>query len=383
MAIAPIKRPTVAKIDLDNLASNYHSSRSFIGNEIKHMAVVKANAYGHGAVECARRLEDEGVDWLGVALAEEGIELREAGIEKPILCLGSFWVGQEDVLLDRQITPVIYQLDHAKAFDAAARSRNVRADIHIKIDTGMGRIGVRFDEVKEFAAKLKESSNLNVDGLMTHFASADDLAENEFTEMQISRFYDAVDIIKNEGFDPTYIDLANSPGAVVHPNSRGNMVRLGGILYGLGGDILPKNVDKPVLRPVLSLTSQITHLKRVPSGETLGYGRTFTTERDSVIAIIPIGYHDGYRRGLSNRAKVIIDRVYAPVVGRISMDWTLVDVTDIGNAKCGDEVILIGEQNGLAVAAEDLAATLDTISYEITCGISRRVERRYVSRTAT
>src|SRR5580765_6284270 len=164
MAIAPIKRPTVAKIDLDNLASNYHSSRSFIGNEIRHMAVVKANAYGHGAVECARRLEDEGVDWLGVALAEEGIELREAGIEKPILCLGSFWVGQEDVLLDRQITPVIYQLDHAKAFDSAARARNVRADIHIKIDTGMGRIGVRFDEVKEFAAKLKESSNLNVDG---------------------------------------------------------------------------------------------------------------------------------------------------------------------------------------------------------------------------
>jgi alanine racemase len=241
----------------------------------------------------------------------------------------------------------------------------------------MGRIGVRFDEVKEFSTKLKEFQNLRVDGLMTHFAAADDLSQNEFTDLQIRRFYDAVDVFRNDGFEPAFIDLANSPGAVIHPESCGNMVRLGGILYGLGGDILPKNVEKPKLRPVLSLRSKIAHLKRLPAGEGIGYGRTFITQHDSLIATIPIGYHDGYRRGLSNQARVIINGKYAPVVGRVSMDWTSIDVTDITDARIGDEVILIGEQNGLSVRAEDLAAILDTISYEITCGIGGRVERKY------
>ncbi|MEP6848384.1 MAG: alanine racemase [Acidobacteriota bacterium] len=372
-------RPTIAKIDLDNLAFNSHASRQFIGDEIKQMAVVKANAYGHGAVECSRRLELEGIDWLAVALPEEGFELREAGIQTPILCLGSFWSGQEEFLIEHDITPVVYQLDHARSLNAAASKKQIIFDVHVKIDTGMGRIGVRFDEVKEFSACLKEFRNLRVDGLMTHFAAADDLAQNDFTDAQVSRFYDSADVFRNEGFEPTFIDLANSPGAVAHPNSRGNLVRLGGILYGLGGDVLPAGVDKPELKPVLSLTSAIAHIKKVSAGETLGYGRTFTTTRDSVIATIPIGYYDGYRRGLSNRANVIIKGALAPVVGRVSMDWSLVDVTEITDAAIGNEVLLIGQQNDLEIRAEDLASILETISYEITCGISRRVERQYTS----
>jgi alanine racemase len=372
------QRPTWTEINLDNLAFNFHSAKRFIGNDVKYMAVVKADGYGHGAIECARRLEAEGIDWFGVALPEEGIELRKSGIRKLILCLGSFWEGQETAILNYNLTPVIYRIENAESLNRAARERGTSVDIHIKIDTGMGRIGVRFDEVAAFADRIKSLPALRLQGLMTHFASADDLGQNEFTALQIERFNRAVSIFEEKGFHPIYKDLANSPGAVVHPESRQTMVRLGGILYGLGGDVLPKTVEKPELRPVLSLHSRIAHLKTVPEGETLGYGRTFRTEKESRIATIPIGYQDGYSRVLSNTGRVIVGGAVVPVVGRISMDWTLIDVSDVPNAGVGDEVILIGERNGLSIPAEELARKTDTISYEITCGINRRVVRRYV-----
>jgi alanine racemase len=372
------QRPTWTEINLDNLAFNFHSAKRFIGNAVKYMAVVKADGYGHGAVECARRLEAESIDWFGVALPEEGIELRKSGIRKLILCLGSFWEGQEIAILNYNLTPVIYRIENAESLNRAAEERGTSVDIHIKIDTGMGRIGVRFDEVAGFADRIKSLPALRLQGLMTHFASADDLGQNEFTALQIDRFNRAVSIFEEKGFHPVYKDLANSPGAVVHPESRQTMVRLGGILYGLGGDVLPKNVEKPELRPVLSLHSRIAHLKTVPEGETLGYGRTFRTEKESLIATIPIGYQDGYSRVLSNTGRVIVGGAVVPVVGRISMDWTLIDVSDVPNAGVGDEVILIGERDGLSIPAEELARKTDTISYEITCGINRRVVRRYV-----
>jgi len=343
------------------------------------MAVVKADAYGHGAVECSRRLVSEGIDWLGVALVEEALELRNAGVSTPILCLGGFWPGQESALLENDITPVVYQIDRAESLNSAAVRSGRPIRIHVKIDTGMGRLGVRFDEVEQFATELKEFDHLRVDGLMTHFAVADELEKTAITDLQIRRFYDALEIFKNAGFDPTHIDLANSPGAVVHPESRGNMVRLGGILYGFGGDILPNGVATPDLKPVLSLRSRIAQLKHIPAGGGVGYGHIFTTERDSLIATVPIGYHDGYRRGLSNKAKVIVNGTFAPVVGRVSMDWITIDVTDVPGAVEGDDVILIGEENGLSCKAEDLAALVGTISYEITCGIGPRVEKRYIS----
>lgn len=378
MSLVESQRPTWAEINLDNLAFNFHSVKHFVDKKIKYMAVVKADAYGHGAVECAKRLEREGIDWFGVALPEEGLELRNSGITKLILCLGGFWNGQEKLLLNYQLTPVIYQIEKAEMFNRAAKERGTIADVHVKIDTGMGRIGVRFDEVSEFAEKLKEFKNLRLEGVMTHFAAADNLRENDFTNMQITRFYEAVKTFEERGFRPVYKDLANSPGAIAHSDSLGNMVRLGGVLYGLGGDVLPKEIEKPALKAVLSLHSKITHLKKVPKGETLGYSRTFSTEKDSLIATIPIGYQDGYSRVLSNIGRAIVNQKYANVVGRVSMDWIILDISDIENVKVNDEVILIGESENLQVSAEELAEKTGTISYEITCGISRRVTRRYV-----
>jgi len=371
-------RPTWAEINLNNLISNYHSIKEFVGSDLEFMAIVKSDAYGHGAVSCAKKLEAEGVDWLGVALPEEGLELREKGIKTPILCLGSFWEGQQNALLENNLTPVIYQIETARLFNRAAADRNVIADVHIKIDTGMGRIGVRYEQATEFANAFVEFKNLRVDGLMTHFAAADDLDQSDFTNVQIDRFYKVVELFKAKGFRPSFINLANSPAAVGFEKSRGNLIRIGGILYGLGDDVLPEEIAKPELKPVMSLHSKITYLKQIPKGETLGYGRTFTTDRNSTIAVIPIGYQDGFRRALSNVSHSIINNRYVPIVGRISMDWTILDVTDLPDVKVNDEVLLIGACGDLKITAEDLARKIGTISYEITCGINRRVTRKYV-----
>lgn len=378
MTITSVQRPTNAQIDLNSLVFNFHSVKNFVGQNLKYMAVIKADAYGHGAVPCSRRLESEGIDWFGVALPEEGLELRKKGIKKPILCLNGFWVGQENLLLENNLTPVIYQIDKALSFSQAAKKKGLAAKAHIKIDTGMGRIGVRFDEVESFVSALAELKNIEVEGLMTHFAAADDLSEINFTSLQIQRFNEAALIFEHSGFTPIYKDLANSPGAVVHPASRKNMVRIGGILYGLGGDVLPEKAKKPELKPVMSVHTKIAHLKTVPKGETIGYGRTFKTQTDSVIGTIPIGYHDGFPRALSNQGQVLINGQFAPIAGRISMDWTLIDVTHISNVKIDDEVVIIGTQGDLRITAEDLARQTGTISYEITCGISQRVPRIYV-----
>jgi alanine racemase len=372
------QRPTCAEINLANLAFNFNSAKKFIGENINYMAVVKADGYGHGAVQCAKKLESVGVEWFGVALPEEGLKLRSHKIKSPILCLGGFWSGQEKLLIEENLTPVIYRLELAENFNKAAQEKRVVVNVHIKIDTGMGRVGFRFDEVKNFVERLKSFENLNIQGIMTHFAAADNLQENEFTKLQTKRFEDVLKIFADNRIEPIFRDLANSPGAVVHRKTRGNMVRLGGILYGLGDDVLPTGVDKPELKPVMSVRTRIAQLKKVPKGESVGYSRTFITSKDSVIATIPIGYQDGFVRSLSNCGRVIINDCFAPVVGRVSMDWTIVDVTKVPNVKVDDEVIIIGSNEGLSIKAEDLAQKTGTISYEITCGINRRVTRKYV-----
>lgn len=369
-------RPTATYIDLDALAHNFRVSKQFIGDDVKYMAVVKADGYGHGAVECAVRLESEGVDWFGVAIPEEGVELRQAGITKPILCLGSFWPGQEQLIVEHGLTPVIFSLDTARRLSEFVGGRGV--DIHVKIDTGMGRVGVRWPEARAFASGLKAFSNLNIVGIMSHLASADDPAQDEFTAVQIERFDAAIAAFEQEGHAPTVFDIANSPGSVRCSASRRGMVRLGGALYGLLSDILPGSAQRPQLRPVLSLRSRVAHIKDVPAGEGLGYGQTFHTARDSRIALVPIGYADGYPRAMSNAGRAVINGQFVPVVGRVSMDWTLLDVTDIERAAIGDEVFLIGGDGDVAVTAADLARELGTIGYEITCGISPRVPRVYV-----
>lgn len=372
-------RPTWAEIDLDALAHNLRVIREHVGEGVKILAAVKANAYGHGAVECARRLETEGVDWFGVALPEEGNELRNAGITRPILCLGGFWNGQEPLILQQRLTPVVYRLDLIESLDGAARDAKVIADVHVKIDTGMGRLGVRADEVSEFCEALKRYSNIRVDGLMTHLAAADDESREDFTNSQLEEFDRAVREFREHGFSPTFVHAANSAATFAPLPATGNMVRPGGTLYGFTRDVLPAHVSTPPFRPVMSLHSRIMLLKKVPNGEKLGYGCTFETKRESLIATVPIGYDDGYSRALSNRARVIVRGQFAPVVGRVSMDLTLIDVTDVSGAALDDQVTLLGNEGELSIAAEDLAELAGTISYEITCGISNRVPRIYLS----
>jgi len=376
------RRPTWAEIDLNNLAANFNRVRQRVSPVARVMAVMKANAYGHGAVACARRLANEGADWFGVALPEEGIELRSAGIAQPVLCLAGFWPGQAAACIQHNLTPVVYRLDAIEALNQAASNAGVVADVHVKVDTGMGRLGVRFDQLSEFVNALAQFRNVRIDGIMSHLAAADDMTCEPLTRGQIQRFEDAVVVFRDHGYHPTHLHLANSAGIFGHRDAWGNMVRPGGVLYGLWRDVLslPASTD-PGLLPVMSLHSRISLLKWVPAGETIGYGCTFEASRRSLIATMPVGYHDGYMRGLSNRAHVIVRGVYAPVVGRVSMDLSLVDVTNVTGVELDDQVTLLGwnrQQAELKIPAEDLARIVGTLSYEVTCGISERVPRVYV-----
>lgn len=371
-------RPTWAEINLQALSENFRQVRERVTPDVKIMAVVKADAYGHGAVECARRLAQEGADWFGVALPEEAIDLREAGIEQPILCLGGFWAGQEQACLRHNLVPVVYRPDMIEALDRAARDAGTVINAHLKIDTGMGRLGVRYDKVIEFVDAIRDYRNVRIDGLMTHFASADDPHQECFTQDQLARFREAVRILRERGLKPTYEDCANSAATSSYPQSWGNMVRPGGILYGLWRDILPPLEEPLTLRPVMSLHTRVMLLKWVRRGETLGYGCTFEASRDTLVATLPVGYNDGYARALSNRGRAIVRGHYASVVGRISMDLTLVDVTDMPGVRLNDRVTLLGEEGSLMIPAEDIARTAGTLSYEITCGISDRVPRFYL-----
>ena len=380
-------RPTWAEIDLDALAANFHNVKNLVGPGVKVMAVVKADAYGHGAVKCAERLSQEGADWFGVALPEEAIELRGAGITHPILCLAGFWPGQAAACIQHKLVPVIYRLDMAEALDEAARAAGVIADAHFKVDTGMSRLGVRFDQIGELAERLRSFQHIRIDGLMTHFAAADDPSCVPLTEHQLERFETVLTIFRERGYPLTYRHLANSAAIYVQPNSWGNLVRPGGVLYGLWRDVLPASHEDVGLRPVMSLHSRISLLKWIPRGETIGYGCTFEASRQTLVATIPIGYDDGYKRGLSNRGHVVVRDVYAPVVGRVSMDLTMVDVTNVPGAEVGDQVTLMGtassrnkEKLSLTIPAEDLAKIIGTLSYEVTCGISKRVPREYISK---
>jgi alanine racemase len=373
-------RPTWAEVDLDALAWNYRAVRERVGPGVNVMGVVKADAYGHGAGACARRLEAEGADWFGVATPEEGFNLRRAGVKGRVLSFGGFWEGQAAACVAEGVVPVVYRLDMAEALDAAARAAAVVADVHVKVDTGMGRLGVRYDEAAEFAEALRPFKHVRVDGLMTHFAAADEPRRDCFTEEQLSRFREGVAAFRARGFEPTYEHMANSAATLAHPETRGNMVRPGGVLYGLWRDVLPPLADPPELRPVMSLRThaRVTLLKRVHAGETLGYGCTYEAAREMTVATVPAGYADGYRRGLSNRGRVIVRGQYAPVVGRVSMDLTLLDVTGVEGVRVGERVTMFGADGGLLLPAEDLARTAGTLSYEITCGVSARVPRIHV-----
>lgn len=368
-------RPTRAEISLAALRHNVRAVRSLVGPDVAVMGVVKANAYGHGAVEVAGVLAAEGVAWLGVALPEEGVALREAGLDTPILCLGGFWEGQESTLLDFDLTPAMSHLSQIERLDAEAGRRGVTAAYHLKVDTGMGRLGFAPEALDGALAAAAAFRRTSCEGLMTHLSSADVPALRDFTNGQVARYGDALDLVRAHGVEPRWRHLANGAGAYAFPEARGNLVRPGAILYGLAADTIAPDGPGIDLRPVMRFVTRVEHLKTVPAGTPLGYGATFVTERESVVATVPAGYADGVRRSLSSRGWAGVRGARAPIAGRVSMDLTILDVTDAPGVALGDEVVLFGEGGP---TAEATAADAGTISYEITCGVSSRVPRMVV-----
>ena len=367
-------RPTTAYIDLNALAHNFQEvSRRAQGRKV--LAVVKAQAYGHGAISVSKHLLGLGADTLGVALLEEGRELREAGIDAPILVMGAVVPGQAEALVALRLTPVVFTLAMARALSGAARTMKTQVPVHVKIDTGMGRIGIAPEAAPTFIKELQDLEGIMVQGLMTHFAEAD-LRDKEFASMQMDRFETLLKELDARGAAIPLRHAANSAALLDYHRALFTMVRPGLMLYGYNP--LEGKTTGADLLPVLSLVTHIVFLKKVPAGVPISYGRTFVTRRESLIATIPIGYADGYSRGLSNKGEALVRGVRAPIAGRVCMDMCMLDVTGVPGVCEGDEVVLLGKQGDQRITADELAVKTGTIAYEVLCGISSRVPRVYV-----
>ncbi len=378
MAVIPRFRPTIARVDLQALRHNARLLRDRIPAGTGMLAAVKADAYGHGIKQVARALVQEGVEWLGVAIVEEGIALRRAGIEASILVLGGPADGSEKIALDAAITPVVYRSATVRALNAVAASRGRPAPVHLKIDTGMNRLGVPLQLLTDFLDLVEGLDHLYIDGVLTHLAEAE-AAEAEFTQAQLRDFAAAVGEVRRRGHAPRWIHAANSAammmGRTPGVDVGANLVRPGISLYGHAPDAALEGAWP--LRSVMSFETAISFLKKVPTGAQLSYGRTWTAPRPSKIAVLPVGYGDGYARALGNRAEVLVRGRRAPVVGRVCMDLTLVDVTDVPHVREGDPVVLLGSQGVERVTASEIAAMLETIPYEVVSSVSPRVPRLY------
>jgi len=365
---------TKAEIDLGALAHNYRQLRQLAPPSVKFLAVVKADAYGHGAIPVSKKLEELRADFLGVATVAEGIELRNAGIKKPILVLSGIYQEEVEDVLAYQLTPMVFRLEIAEALSAEARARGTQVPIHIKVDTGMGRIGVLSEEAPAFVNRVRKLKNLELEGIASHFSMADE-GNSSFTTEQLQRFSRAIEEMKKLDIDPPLCHIANSAALVNLPAAHFTLVRPGIMLYGSYPS--PSLKDKVSLRQVMSWKSIVADLKKVPQGYPISYGRTFISRRPSFIAAVPVGYADGYNRLFSNRGEVLIKGMRAPVVGRVCMDWTMVDVTDIPGVGVGDAVVLMGNQLGQEITPEELGKRIGTIPYEILCSVGKRVPRVY------
>lgn len=372
-------RPTFAEIDLAALHHNFKVIRSAIPRGTEILAVVKADAYGHGFMDISRELEQLGVNAFGVAFLAEGIQLRKSGIDKPVLLLGGVYPGQERKCIGYNLSTIVFTLEQAQALNQAAGKLFRKAQVHLKIDTGMGRLGIQYTDLPAFMQELRKLPNIALEGIISHFASADELDEQgrHFTRLQAERFEWAIAETRKAGFAPRYIHIANSAGALLRNIPGCNLVRPGIALYGAipSADFQGK-LD---LWPVMRLKSRIAMLKWVAPDTTISYARRFTTSGKTLIASVPVGYADGYSRALTNRGEVLVRGHRAPVAGTVCMDWIMLDVTAIAGVAVGDEVILIGSDNaGNCIHAEELATAAGTIPYEIFCGISKRVPRVYL-----
>lgn len=373
-----VPRPTRAEIDLDALRHNFLEVRRTVGDACEVLAVVKANAYGHGVGHVAPVLAAAGADLFGVALVEEGVELRRLGLDQPILVLGGVFPGQEPDVLEHDLTPVVADQGCARLLSHAAAAAGRTINYHLKVDTGMGRLGFRLEQLVEALLLLKTLPGLNMSGLMTHLAAADE-PERPLTAVQYEAFAAVVARVAQSGFTPRYRHIANSAGIYGHALSGCNLVRPGIALYGglTGGPFAHPFTQQPVMHFI----SQIAQLKDFSPGEGVSYGHRFVTSCPARIAAVPVGYADGYNRLLTNRGEVLIHGRRAPVVGTVCMDWILVDVTDLPHTQVGDKVTLLGRDGEDCITAEEWANKVGSITYEVFCQISRRVPR--VSSSAT
>ncbi len=375
-ALDNLVRPTRAEVSEAALRHNLAAAKkAFAPAEV--LAVVKANAYGHGAVQVARVLEDEGVAMLAVALIEEGIELRNAGVRAPILVMGGSYEGGYELLVEHELTPTVFRAEHLSGLREAAGDKAVA--VHLKLDSGMGRIGALPAELPGLLKELKASPQLKLEGFLSQLANAD-LPDSDLTAVQLQRFREGLARVRDAGFAPRWRHLANSAGALTQPQARDgvdvNLVRPGLFLYGLA--TAPWLEGRVKLERVMSWKTGITHLKTVEAGTPVSYGSTWVAMKKSVLATLPVGYADGYSRTFSNRAVALVRGKRAPVVGRVTMDMCVLDVTGIAGVNVGDEVVLLGGQGKERVDAEELATLMDSIHYEVLCGVGARVPRLLV-----
>lgn len=363
-------RPTWEQINLNNLSHNFRQIKKMVSAKTKVMVTVKADAYGHGLIPVAKRLVREEVDFLGVASIDEGIKLREAGIKSRILILGV--VLKEDIapLFRYSLTPTVCDKNLAFALNNKARKLKKTINVHIKVDTGMGRIGVLYKDALEFIKKIHKLKFLKIEGIFTHFPMAD--SDKDFTCYQIDLFTDLVKGLGKQGIRIPLVHAANSMGVIAYKKGHFTMVRPGLVIYGL----YPKQNLKIRLKPVLGLKTEVIFFKKVPEGYGVSYGHIYVTKKPTKIVTLPIGYGDGYPRNLSNEAPVLIRGKRFKVSGRICMDQIMVDVGNL-NVKVGDEVVLIGSQGKNHISAEELARLSGTIPYEIVCGLGNRIPRIY------
>lgn len=368
-------RPVWAEIKLDNLAYNMQQIRK-IAKSKEIIGVVKADAYGHGALDIAPILLGNGATMLAVAVASEAVELRRGGIECPIMILGFTPPNLADILIRYDIEQTVYTYELASEISKMAVKKNKISRIHIAVDTGMGRIGFKPDvKSVEEVYKISKLPNIIIEGLFTHFSTADE-KDKEYTYSQIQKYNWFYNSLKERGININLRHIANSAAIIDLPDIHYEAVRPGIILYGYYPSQAVSK-DKIDLRPVMSLKTNIVHIKKMKPGECISYGRKFVCSEESMIATLPVGYADGYTRLLFGKGKVIVNGKFAPIVGRICMDQCMIDVTGI-DANVGDEVILMGEDAGLRITADDLAEAIGTISYEITCMVSKRVPRVYI-----
>ena len=378
-------RPTWAEVSLATLRQNFRTVQKHVGPKVTVCAVVKADAYGHGAVECSHALEAEGARWLGVTSLDEAIPLREAGIRSSLLLMTGFWRGEETEIVRLHLTPTVWEPWHIESLEAAAAALGVaRHPVHLKVDTGMGRLGVVVDQLPGVLAALKAAGHLTLDGLSTHLADSE-IMDAPSVAAQERNFDIARRMVREAGLEPTFVHMANTGAVISRRETWNSMVRPGVALYGYylpfqraGREVSGGTLRLPV-KPILTWKTRILSLRDFAGNQALGYGGTYVTKAPAHVAVLPVGYADGYNRQLSNRGRVIVRDHYAPIVGRISMDLTLVDVTGIPGVAVGDEVILLGVGDGLSVDALEHAELANSTPYEILCNISKRVPRRYVS----